>query len=172
MDYQKALEILGATASDDEKTLKDKYYARMREVHPDHGGSTEAAMEVQAAYNTVLEPPLSELESILFDMIASGNEITLDEAKLFFKRIIAECTFKIVSINTKYKAIERSAKRFHKSTPTFKKKIEQELTKLAHQESVYKIRRDSIENLKKEFEESYNTQESPVRPAFLKSTLV
>ncbi len=163
MDYQKALEILGATASDDEKTLKDKYYARMREVHPDHGGSNEAAIEVQAAYNTVLEPPLSELEGILFDMISSGNDFTLEDATLFFKRIIAECTYKIVSINSKHKAINRSAKRFHKSSAVFKKKIEQEISKLSHQESVLIERRDSIEKLKEEFEKTYNTQESPVR---------
>jgi hypothetical protein len=90
MDYQKALEILGATSQDDEKTLKDKYYAKMREVHPDHGGSNEAAIEVQTAYNMLLDPPLTELESILFDMISSGNEVTLDDVGIFFKRIISK----------------------------------------------------------------------------------
>lgn len=170
MDYQKALDLLGATPQDDEKTLKDKYYKKMREVHPDHGGSNEAAIEVQTAYNTLLEPPLSELEGVLFDMIVTGNDFTIEDATLFFKRIIAECTYKIVSINTKHKAIAKSAKKFHKSSPVFKKKIEQEISKLSHQESMFMERRTSIEKLKEEFEKTYNTpQESPVRPVFPKS---
>jgi curved DNA-binding protein CbpA len=172
MDYIKALEILGATSTDDEKTLKDKYYAKMREVHPDHGGSNEAAIEVQTAYNMLLDPPLTELESILFDMISSGNEVTLDDVGIFFKRIIGECTYKIVSLNAKHKSIDKSSKRFSKSSITFKKKIEQELSKLSHQISMMTERREAIEKIKKEFEETYNSQECepfPVRPAFPKS---
>ena len=157
MDYQKALDLLGATPQDDEKTLKDKYYKKMREVHPDHGGSNEAAIEVQTAYNTLLDPPLSELESIIFDMIASGEDVNEKSVGIFFARINGHCTMKIIALTGKQKAIEKSARRFSKTSVTFKKKIEQELSKLSHEILTFTERRDSINKLKEEFEKTYNT---------------
>jgi curved DNA-binding protein CbpA len=48
-------EVLGVSPDADEETLNQAYRERVKEVHPDQGGSVEAFMRVQAAYEAALE---------------------------------------------------------------------------------------------------------------------
>jgi curved DNA-binding protein CbpA len=48
-------EVLGVPPDVDEETLNEAYRERVKEAHPDQGGSVEAFMRVQAAYEAALD---------------------------------------------------------------------------------------------------------------------
>ena len=47
-------DILGIDSDADEETIKQAYVRRVKETHPDHGGSTRAFQSVRAAYEALL----------------------------------------------------------------------------------------------------------------------
>jgi len=48
-------EVLGVSPDADEETLNQAYRERVKEAHPDQGGTVEAFMRVQAAYEAALD---------------------------------------------------------------------------------------------------------------------
>lgn len=52
-EYTRALSVLSASEDASERAIRRAYRARVKEVHPDHGGTIQEFRRVQEAYTTV-----------------------------------------------------------------------------------------------------------------------